>query len=57
MGYIAYPMVGFPDLIDFGRWLPLNLLSPALLAMDRALSKVPGLRCLGWGLIVKARRA
>ena len=57
MGYVAYPLLGFPDLIDFGRWLPLNLFSPALLAIDRALSKVPGLRCLGWGVIVKARRA
>jgi ubiquinone/menaquinone biosynthesis C-methylase UbiE len=56
MGYVAYPLLAFPDLIDFGRWLPLNRLSPALLAVDRALSKVPGVRCLGWGVIVKARR-
>jgi hypothetical protein len=57
MGYLAYPLLGFPDLIDFGRVLPLRALARPLLGLDRALAAVPGVRRLGWGVIVKAHRA
>jgi ubiquinone/menaquinone biosynthesis C-methylase UbiE len=57
MGYVAYPLLGFPDLIDFGRFLPLEQLSSPLIELDDFLSRIPGLRALGWGIILKARRA
>jgi ubiquinone/menaquinone biosynthesis C-methylase UbiE/uncharacterized protein YbaR (Trm112 family) len=56
MGYVAYPLLGFPDLIDFGRYLPLGALARPLLSIDRLLSRTPAVRRLGWGIIVKARR-
>jgi ubiquinone/menaquinone biosynthesis C-methylase UbiE/uncharacterized protein YbaR (Trm112 family) len=56
MGYVAYPLLGFPDLIDFGRYLPMRALVEPLIGLDRWLSRTPGLRRLGWGIIVKARR-
>ena len=56
MGYLAYPILGFPDLIDFGRFLPLERLSGALIRFDEMLSRIPGVRRLGWGTIVKARK-
>lgn len=57
MGYVAYPLLGFPDLIDFGRFLPMRLVAPPLLAVDRMAARVPGLRRLGWGIVVKAIRS
>lgn len=56
MGYIAYPLLGFPDLIDFGRYLPMRLLARPLLQVDFLASRIPGLRRLGWGIVVKAAK-
>lgn len=55
-GYVAYPLLGFPDLIDFAKVLPLDALTRPLLALDRALAGVPLVRRLGWGVVVKAHR-
>lgn len=56
MGYVAYPLLGFPDLIDFGRFLPMRVISAPLIQIDQMLARLPGLRRLGWGIFVKARR-
>jgi ubiquinone/menaquinone biosynthesis C-methylase UbiE len=54
-GYLAYPLLGFPDLVDFGRWLPLlQIFAPALIKLDELISKVPIVRSLGWGIIIVA---
>jgi ubiquinone/menaquinone biosynthesis C-methylase UbiE len=52
-GYLAYPLLGFPDLIDFDRW-GIGRLTEPLLRLDRKLGSVPGIRRLGWGVIIKA---
>jgi SAM-dependent methyltransferase len=57
LGYVAYPLLAFPDLIDFSRLLPLAALARPLLALDDLLASVPGVRRLGWGIAVKAHRA
>jgi ubiquinone/menaquinone biosynthesis C-methylase UbiE len=57
MGYVAYPLLGFPDLIDFGRFLPMKLLARPLIGIDQLAARVPGLRRLGWGIVVKAVRS
>jgi ubiquinone/menaquinone biosynthesis C-methylase UbiE/uncharacterized protein YbaR (Trm112 family) len=54
-GYLAYPLLGFPDLIDFDR-LGIGRLTDALLALDRKLGAVPGLRRMGWGLMIRAHK-
>lgn len=56
VGYVAYPLLGFPDLINFGRLLPLDMLGPSLTKIDDVLARVPALRTLGWGLVAEARR-
>lgn len=56
MGYVAYPLLGFPDLLDFSRFLPLAALTSWLLKLDDAIAKVPALRKLGWGVVLVARR-
>lgn len=54
MGYVAYPLLGFPDLYDFSKFLPLGALARPLLGLDRLLARVPLVRRLGWGVVVKA---
>jgi ubiquinone/menaquinone biosynthesis C-methylase UbiE len=57
MGYVAYPLLGFPDLYDFSKFLPMKALARPLLGLDRLLATVPVVRRLGWGIVVKAHRA
>lgn len=54
VGYLAYPLLGFPDLMDFSRYLPLDRLAPWLIDLDDRLAKIPGLRQLAWGVILRA---
>ena len=52
IGYLAYPLLGFPDIIKFP--LPLTL-ARSLIKLDDAISRTP-LRRLSWSLMVKARK-
>jgi ubiquinone/menaquinone biosynthesis C-methylase UbiE/uncharacterized protein YbaR (Trm112 family) len=54
VGYIAYPLLGFPDITNFGKFLPLGALAPGLMKLDDILARVPGVRRLSWGIIVRA---
>lgn len=52
IGYLAYPCLGFPDILNFR--LPLTI-GRALIRIDDAISRTP-LRKLSWSLMVKARK-
>jgi ubiquinone/menaquinone biosynthesis C-methylase UbiE len=54
-GYVAYPLLGFPDLIDFER-LGISRLAGGLMRIDRMLGVLPGIRRLGWGVMISARK-
>jgi ubiquinone/menaquinone biosynthesis C-methylase UbiE/uncharacterized protein YbaR (Trm112 family) len=54
-GYVAYPLFGFPDLIDFDR-LGMGRLADGLMRLDRMLGVLPGIRRLGWGVMISARK-
>jgi ubiquinone/menaquinone biosynthesis C-methylase UbiE len=54
-GYVAYPLLGFPDLIDFDR-LGISRLAGGLMRLDRILGALPGIRRLGWGVMMSARK-
>jgi ubiquinone/menaquinone biosynthesis C-methylase UbiE/uncharacterized protein YbaR (Trm112 family) len=54
VGYVAYPLLGFPDITNFGKFLPLGALAPSLMKLDDALARVPGVRRLSWGIVVRA---
>lgn len=47
-GFVAYPLYGFPDIIDFGKFIPF-LFEPAML-LDEALSRVPFLNRLSFAV-------
>ncbi|MFC1511329.1 class I SAM-dependent methyltransferase [Candidatus Margulisiibacteriota bacterium] len=56
-GYIAYPLIGFPDLIDVFRYLPLKtLVEKILIGIDELIALIPGLNKQSWGIIVKAKK-
>ena len=55
-GYVAYPLLGFPDVASFERLLPLGTLAPWLTSLDDGLARVPGLRRLAWGVVVRAEK-
>lgn len=54
-GYLAYPLLGFPDLIDFDK-LGVSRLADGLIHLDRALGRLPVLRRLGWGVMMSAHK-
>jgi len=54
-GYLAYPLLGFPDFLDLFRYIPAKpLLETALIFVDEVLSRTPLIRTQSWGIIVKA---
>jgi SAM-dependent methyltransferase len=56
-GYIAYPLLGFPDVLDVFRFFPLQKrLCSLLIRMDEFLSRVPLINIHGWAILVKARK-
>jgi ubiquinone/menaquinone biosynthesis C-methylase UbiE len=56
-GYIAYPLLGFPDLVRVFKYIPLkSLVAPTLMFIDNVLSHIPLVRTLGWGILVKGTR-
>ena len=55
-GYVAYPLLGYPDVASFDKLLPLGKLAPALIGVDDALARIPGVRRLGWGVIFRATK-
>ena len=56
-GYIAYPLLGFPDLLRLFKYVPCkSLAEPTLMKIDGCLSRIPGVRTQSWGILIKARR-
>jgi len=54
-GYIAYPLLGFPDVIDIFRFIPFkNFFLSTLIKIDEFFSMLPKLRTQSWGIIIKA---
>jgi SAM-dependent methyltransferase len=56
-GYLAYPLMGNTDLLPLLARSRSRALGRALLAADRCLECVPGLRRLGWASLFRARQA
>lgn len=54
-GYIAYPLIGFPDLVKVFQIVPFKEISYKLLmGVDELLAHTPLLKTQSWGIIVKA---
>ena len=56
-GYVAYPIIGFPDLVKVFQYLPFKkTFYHLLMAIDRLLSHTPILSKQSWGIIIKAEK-
>jgi ubiquinone/menaquinone biosynthesis C-methylase UbiE len=54
-GYIAYPVLGFPDVVDPLKRMPFKkVISSVLINLDRFISKVPVIRKQSWGIMIRA---
>lgn len=56
-GYVAYPLIGFPDIVSVYRYFPYkNLFYKLLMGIDEMISHLLMLKKQSWGIIVKARK-
>jgi ubiquinone/menaquinone biosynthesis C-methylase UbiE len=53
-GYVAYPLLGFPDIINFG--IIFGSMWKQLLTLDNFLSKIPIINRLGFAIMIKAQK-
>lgn len=57
VGFVAYPLVGFPDILDFSRYFERRLwIVDLLVTLDECLSRLPLSRLAAWGQIVVCRK-
>lgn len=53
-GYIAYPLLGFPDLVSIFKYVPFKPFSASvLMSLDKFLSRIPLVRTQSWGILMK----
>lgn len=56
-GYIGYTLLGFPDMLDIYRFVPLKkLFTPFLINIDRILSCVPVVKKLSFCIMISAKK-
>jgi ubiquinone/menaquinone biosynthesis C-methylase UbiE len=56
-GFIAYPLMGFPDIIDFSKLIPLpHKFCDFLIQIDEKITRSRIGQLLAWGIIVKGRK-
>ena len=54
-GYFAYPILGFPDVVDLYKYLPFKRDAASILInIDEYVSKIPIIRTQSWGITIKA---
>jgi len=57
MGFVAYTLFGFPDVINFQRFIPFkSFFYPIFLGLDKILSKTPIINRLAANLVVIAEK-
>ena len=56
-GYLAYPLLGFPDLVGAFRHVPFKrFVARALMSVDAVISRLPVLRTQSWAILMKGVR-
>lgn len=54
-GYTAYPVIGFPDIVDVFKYFPFKPAAYSILmSIDKLLSKIPLIRSQSWAILIKA---
>ncbi len=52
-GFIAYPLLGFPDMINIYRFFPFkSILTLSLILVDKIISKIPFVKKLAFGIMI-----
>ena len=56
-GYLAYPLLGFPDLCSVFKYFPFKpFAARALMSIDNIISRVPFIKTQSWAILIKAVR-
>lgn len=56
-GYIAYPLLGFPDVLNVYGHIPMKkIITPSLIGLDSLISKIPLIRNQAWGIMIVAKK-
>ena len=56
-GYVAYPLLGFPDIVDIYKHVPLKkIITPTLICTDSIISKIPLINTQSWGVLINAKK-
>ena len=54
-GYVAYPLLAFPDLLDVFKYVPFKpIAAKVAMGMDRLFAGIPVIRAQSWAILVKA---
>lgn len=57
MGFLAYPLWGFRDIIDFQKYVPFKpILFPLTMALDYLLESIPWLNRMSWAVGIRATK-
>ena len=57
IGFLGYPLYGFPDIVDLARWIPFkSVLYPLTMGIDSLLERTPCLKRWSWSLGIKAHK-
>jgi len=56
-GYIAYPVLGFPDIVDPLKKMPFqDAIADILVTADNIIAEIPIINRQSWGIMIKARK-
>ncbi|MFH1447918.1 MAG: methyltransferase domain-containing protein [Candidatus Micrarchaeota archaeon] len=56
-GYLAYPLIGFPDVFDLFKYMPFGAsIAPLLIKLDEHISHIPGVKRHSWAVLVIAHK-
>ena len=54
-GYVAYPLLGFPDLVSVFKYVPFkSFFASILMGIDKVLGCLPLIRSQSWAILIKA---
>jgi len=56
-GYIAYPLLGFPDIINIYKYFPVKkFITPLLIKIDELISNIPIINQQAYGIMILAKK-
>lgn len=57
-GYLAYPLLGFPDVLSIYKYVPFKkIMTPLLIFIDNVFSKIPLIKNQAWGVMIVVKKS